>query len=657
MRCKFYIDPNDSTTWNSTTGECHIDQDDYNDTVNKNPVWHCPRATVAGERYCPFHIDSSASHSFIVTAFLKSISGEMYAELPTEQRLCFIGSKFASFRISSGSLGIEDDVDIDLRHSVFEAEVDIDTVNVQNPIKFDGTQFHDEVCLDSLTTTEIGLSDCHFAGKVTSKFFRNDKSTDISNAVFEKDVDFSTSQFGSLNMMGTEFKSDANFIGITVDSISVLEFTVDGSAFFSHSSFDTIAMFSNCEFNDKVYFTKSDFHERADFKEVKFSGYAGFDGVKFHSEAEFTNAIFSDTGWFSGARFKGPVDFTSTQEEVPPKPIDGTMFQGPVVFSDAVFESEADFRTLVEEDGDHVPTNEIPTFGDIADFYDSNFHQGGVFTGLSYNTNNVEPIRFSRAEITNSSFNDAKLSACFFTDANMQDSNFQNSILYYTHLERSLMMRVNLFGADLTRARLYSAVLSDAKISEETEFGSHYVTDDDSLNDVCESDLQKSIWSLRLVERISDANALSEQSRRAYIQSKNHAKALAKKTDKKKYIRLAFSKWAWVYGEGLMRIGIWSVVVILISSLLFLLAGGAHVPPAGQSGLEVGPLNLKHLGKTVSYRDLFINLHISISSFTTIGSSLKPANDLVRAISDVESGIGNILLAALLFVLGRRISR
>lgn len=229
------------------------------------------------------------------------------------------------------------------------------------------------------------------------------------------------------------------------------------------------------------------------------------------------------------------------------------------------------------------------------------------------------------------------------------------------NLERANLTRVNLFSANLSKSMIYSAILSDIQIDDSTIFGDHYIQDYKDIKNNKEEKVEKSIWSSRAVERISYANARSRQGRSAYFTRKNFTRGLEKKRKNcRSWFRLTASRYFWRYGDGIVEIGLVSLSTIIVFALLYPIIGGLSVSAAPNEILMISwqlndvTLIEKH---SMKYRIFTNSLYYSLTTFTTLGSSLQPASPLAKAATTIQSLLGNILLAAFIFVLGRRATR
>lgn len=108
------------------------------------------------------------------------------------------------------------------------------------------------------------------------------------------------------------------------------------------------------------------------------------------------------------------------------------------------------------------------------------------------------------------------------------------------------------------------------------------------------------------------------------------------------------------HGESVKHVLSWWVAVIGISALLFPWVGGIE----DNSGNVHALTSLSELGSMAGWNEWGMNLYFSVITFSTIGyGDLSPASPFARVLVSIESIAGALLLALLVFVLGRRVAR
>ena len=96
-----------------------------------------------------------------------------------------------------------------------------------------------------------------------------------------------------------------------------------------------------------------------------------------------------------------------------------------------------------------------------------------------------------------------------------------------------------------------------------------------------------------------------------------------------------------------------SILTIVGFALLYPLAGGMEKTGDGDAHFTFLDTGAFPLGENA--RILFENLYFSAVTFTTLGyGDIQPASDAAQLLASIESFLGALLMALLVFVLGRR---
>lgn len=306
---------------------------------------------------------------------------------------------------------------------------------------------------------------------------------------------------------------------------------------------------------------------------------------------------------------------------------------------------------------------------------------------------------FGWSEITDTNFESADC-----TDAIFLDTEFQGGSLENTNLTRA-----NLNDATFHGTKLYGSVLADVRVNTNTEFGGHYP-----------HDVDKAAWTFVRIEEISRRNALPEMFRWAYTNRKDrrrndywhhskipytvrrivsHLKSgpmeriLQRKRvqewvgiERNDSIRRTTrrpkqdesidqddgvvdsweqwkntAKWIWAaltgfgmrYGESPRRVVGVSLLTIVGFSLVYPFVGGFWDHTTRYQLASIAEIASPTGGEV-----LLRSLYFSTITFTTIGyANVWPMGAGSRVLVGVESFAGALLMATLVFVLGRRSTR
>lgn len=135
-----------------------------------------------------------------------------------------------------------------------------------------------------------------------------------------------------------------------------------------------------------------------------------------------------------------------------------------------------------------------------------------------------------------------------------------------------------------------------------------------------------------------------------YIREKSAERKLAWASGTKlKWLKLSAARWALVYGESPWRVGLLSIFTILIFSLYPVF--GVEVSAAGNQSV------VAYDGTSGSVDAFSTGLYYSLSAFTRHGADgIRPVG-AGEMLSIVESVIGSLSVALLVFVLGRKTVR
>jgi uncharacterized protein YjbI with pentapeptide repeats len=323
-----------------------------------------------------------------------------------------------------------------------------------------------------------------------------------------------------------------------------------------------------------------------------------------------------------------------------------------------------------------------------ADLTDANLLDADL-TDANLGGADLTDVALLDADLTDADFQNATLEKTILHSANLTDANLKNTALTDTILEQANLTRANLFQADLTGAELYGAVLANIQFDKGTEFGGHYadeLTSETVPEDSADrSPWDKARWSNRQLERLARENALPEQAREAFkrrkdIRRREHwhrtpipdtAKNIIEDIKKalgspRRWLRDYFSDhpvghlWMWGrtassgllmrYGESPGRVVAVSVVFILVWTLLYPIPGIRETP--GSQSLTYADVFASDLPHGLGV--LGTHLYFSTVTFTTLGYGDFQPVGWARLLATVESYLGALLMALLVFVLGRR---
>jgi uncharacterized protein YjbI with pentapeptide repeats len=472
---------------------------------------------------------------------------------------------------------------------------------------------------------ELYLTHTEFDGKVDlSDATFNVSRIDLSGSNFAAHVSFYNNDFaGVADFIDTDFEGQTDFIDV---------------------NFKNKSHFVSSKFEEGVLFGDAEFEERANFRDAEFNEKVDFLGAEFNERADFGDADFREGHFY------------------------GTKFRSVAIFSDADFGERTNFQ--------------FAKFADIADFHSVEFGSGADFRVREFD----KTADFSDSKHKRSRFTSTDLTETDFTNASLQDVDFESAIL----------SRANLFDTDLRGAKLSGAVLGDARIDEDTQFLGH--PDDESESsqhtvsairskpkcvydpkykgDSDETNLDKAKGVYRALEELAGKAAQPRvQSqcfvRRQDLQKDEYKEVMLgrKRNDEReddeedeggptleerliagaRYSRAKVARMTLLYGESPWRIIGGSIGFILFVALLYPL--GEWLRPVDDEPISYSRI----LG---GEWDLFLeSLYFSTLTFTTLGMGDYEPMGLGQVLATLNTAFGAVLIALLVFVLGRRAAR
>lgn len=303
-----------------------------------------------------------------------------------------------------------------------------------------------------------------------------------------------------------------------------------------------------------------------------------------------------------------------------------------------------------------------------------------LFQGCDLSETNFEYANLENTRILRQSIQDADWLGVRLNEANVHDSDFTNTNLRLAKLKGTYMTKATLRGCnleeaelentdlrdvDLRNAELYETLVRDVRINEGTQFGEtcrYEQKADEAAAKVGSAEvdgivgrsrnaihrfvnrwrnesgdaeqLTKSVRVYRLYQRLLREAALPEDIRLYRVRERHARRKLALRENRHlQWLKLCLDRWVMLYGESPKRVIGTSLGVILLFAALYPLIGELEPSPstAGQF------------------------LYFSATTFTAlVYGDLQPANEIARVLVSVESFVGALLMALLVFVLGRR---
>ncbi len=282
---------------------------------------------------------------------------------------------------------------------------------------------------------------------------------------------------------------------------------------------------------------------------------------------------------------------------------------------------------------------------------------GANFTGARLSeTSFLTERSLIGADFTDAVLDGADLSGADLRRATFRDVDAHGASFRDTNLHDAVFVFTDLRSADFRGARLYRAGLTDVRINVETAFGERPVYETEIGNEPPSSAVTERVeaaqWVYREIQRLYRENAFPEQVHAYYLREKNFRRRQAWRTGNyRRAITLAGSRWVMRYGTSPWRVIATSLLLILVCAALYPLTGGIQ-----EVGTETAiTYRVRAPARTPVWylaETYFKSLYFSVVTFATLGyGDLQPVRGVARAIAAVETLLGSLLVALLVFVL------
>jgi len=645
--CGYVFDPDDPETWNGEEREkCLVDEK----RLNKNGLWNCPHDAEDGEELCIFHMPVEDKDDEIVAdAFVDVLDefNEQDDKNSENRRSQFLGARFGEFDLGDAPPEVvAEDTDIVLSHIIVEGRLDWSNATFEvSEINMRGVEFTEDSFFDDAEFGgDTSFHSAEFGGEASFHSAEFGRYADFSRVQFNQEFNFYSAEFGRY----TDFGS-AGFGGYA--AFTHAEF--DGASNFICVDFDGYANFDSAEFGGEARFNNAEFGQKANFHSADFGGKAEFQHTVFCGEATFLSAGFDGKTEFYYTEFGGKADFTHGE------------FSEETSFYNAEFSEESDFYSTVFSDWGSFGSVE---FGGEVNFHSVEFENT---LNLSEATFEEGPDFSSFESLSGGKFSGADLTDAAFTGVTLHDADFENTLL----------SRATLFGSDFRGAKLSGAVLGDVRIDEDTQFLG-YPDDDGNRSphtfsairskpccvydpnyrknsDARDVDKAKSVY--QALEELAGKAARPRLQSQCFVRrqdlQKGGYKQAAKGADTleerliagARYSRAKVARGTLLYGESPWRVIGGSILFIIFTALLYPLSellqpvGGE---PITYSRILDGELEL-----------ILESLYFSTLTFTTLGMGDYEPIGFGQVIATINTTLGAVLIALLVFVLGRRAAR
>lgn len=272
---------------------------------------------------------------------------------------------------------------------------------------------------------------------------------------------------------------------------------------------------------------------------------------------------------------------------------------------------------------------------------------------------------FQRCSLIGASLDSTVIRESTFCGADLREARFDNvdarrADFSRTNLSGAAVYETDFRGTDFSDVRFDQAILSNTRVNRETNFGqtTEYERELQAADSqkAYRKEAEAAVWTYREIHLLFVENALPLEARQFYYREKDTRRRLAwHMGNYARAIKAEASRWVTGYGMNPYRVVGTAVFVILLSALLYPVTGGI----AETIGDQTIQWTLDDYTADPQYITFVLlkSLYFSIITFTTLGyGDIRPVGNSARAIAGLESLLGALLTALLVFVLSRRIS-
>lgn len=456
--------------------------------------------------------------------------------------------------------------------------------------------------------------------------------------------------------------------------------------------------FTDVTCNDRVTFEETDVTGVAVFIESVFerqerSRPITFEGVTFERPAVFGGGGVASMRDPASARFTSHVDFEGATFEGDTA-FEGVTFEKGAAFPDTTAEASLSFAGATAEKLDLAGLRVMGTLELVEMMVDGRLDLQRCAVGERLDADDavVEAgIALEDGAAGSVSAREATLPDSALRRVDLSGADFQGADLRRCDLESAFLSRAILSGADLRGARLYGAALGDVQIDDDTAFLGHpdgarersphtvaAIVDtyccvyDPAYGEGALDDIDRAKSTYHALEELGGSAARPRLQARCFVRRQDlqkdeyrHDAAAATTWEERliagaRYSRARAARATLLYGESPWRVIAWSLGLIVGFALLFPLGGWMKADGGARlaySQIPVAPTTspLEWLGGVAGV--LGDSMYYSTLTFTALGFGDFQPVGLGRLLTTVETGSGAVLLALLVFILGRRAAR
>ena len=280
-----------------------------------------------------------------------------------------------------------------------------------------------------------------------------------------------------------------------------------------------------------------------------------------------------------------------------------------------------------------------------ADLANASWLRDRSLVGADFSGSTLRGADLSDADLRRTTLNRVDARRARFSGANLENATFENA---------------DLRGTRLDRAKLYLTRFVDVRLNRGSDFGDQVVYENlvskfDNRESRAET-FEAASWTYRELRRVFKEDALPRRARACYLGEKSTRRRAAwARGEYLHALKLEGSRWVMRYGTSPTRVVTSSALIIGCSGILYPLTGGLRTS-SGTYAFEQPIVDI--LAATPSQLGwiFYQGLYFSTVTFVTLSyGDIQPIGAVARAIASIESLLGSLLLALLLFVLTQRV--
>lgn len=258
---------------------------------------------------------------------------------------------------------------------------------------------------------------------------------------------------------------------------------------------------------------------------------------------------------------------------------------------------------------------------------------------------------FTNATINGTDFSESDLTLATLRGVSGINTDFSDAIL-----EGAIFTEADLRRARIKDALLHEAVFTNVHIGSETHLGSLSIYEREGIKPRLSDDhpLEAASWAYRQLQQVYRTNALPGAARDCYTREKNARRKLAWNQGRyREALIRELSRWVALYGSSPYRLLLTSLVVVTVFALLFPLTGGIQ-ESQGQRVITYSIDDPVDAPNWWLFRVMFKSFYFSLVTFATLGyGDIQPIGETARLLAGIETILGTLLSALLVFVLAR----